>query len=311
MYTIQIFLLGQPRVVPTGSSSPVKFTRSVLSLFAYLLLQPRHPIPREHIIDTFWGEQAESRARSCLNSALWRLRSALKEAALPAQEYVITTEDGRISFNWASAYWLDVERFEQIDAILKISPAAMQPADVQTLETAGACYAGELLEGFYDDWALRERERLRTLYVNGLTQLMHYYAYHNNSLRGLDYGRKILELDPLREEIHRAMIRLYLQMGQRSSAVEQYESCRACLAKELGVEPMEETQLLYAQMMGLTTAVAPVSLAHDLLPEAAVDYQQTLRELKLARKRIDEAGTQIRRTIHLLEQYVHHIDARP
>ena len=155
MNAIQIFLLGQPRVVLTGSSSPIKFTRSVLSLFAYLLLQPRHPTPREHIIDIFWGEQAESSARSCLNSTLWRLRSALKEAALPAQEYVVTTEDGRIGFNWASAYWLDVECFEQIDAILKIPPAAMRPEDAQKLETTGNYYAGELLEGFYDDWALR------------------------------------------------------------------------------------------------------------------------------------------------------------
>ncbi|HRW08891.1 MAG TPA: BTAD domain-containing putative transcriptional regulator [Caldilineaceae bacterium] len=304
MKTLQIFLLGQPRIVVTDPASPITCTRSVLALFAFLLLHPRRAIPREQIMDIFWGEHAEAQARSCLNSALWRLRNTLDHANCPAQEYLLSTEDGRVGFNWRSTYWLDVERFEQLSALLNIAPTALTPADAQQLETACRHYAGELLEGYYDDWALRERERLRRLYVSGLAHLMHYHMHQADLESALTFGRKILDLDPLREEIHRTLMRLYLKLGQRAKAIAQYEECRTLIADELGAEPMEETQLLYAEMLGLTATATGAGVP---LPNLR-DYQQTLRELKLAHKRIDEARVQIRRSIQLLEHCVEQIE---
>jgi len=281
-------------------------TRSGLSLLAYLLLQPRQFIPRARIMDIFWGEHAEARARSCLNSALWRLRNLLATENNSEEEYVVTTEDGQVGFNWASPYWFDVERVEQINALLTIAPTAMTAAEVQTLEAASNCYAGELLEGFYDDWALRERERLRALYISGLAHLMQYHTHHGNHERSLAYGQQILNLDPLREEIHRALMRLYLQTGQRAKALQQYDRCATAITDELGVDPMEETQLLYAQIVGITTPVT------NPTPTVSVsDYQQALRVLKLARKRLDEVDAQLRRTIHLLEQSSRMLDPHP
>ncbi len=299
MNPMQIYLLGQPRIVPPDSTSPAKLTRSCLSLFAYLLLQPGQSIPRERILGTFWGEHSEQRARSCLNSALWRLRNTLGAVNCPAGEYLLSMEDGQIGFNWQSAYWLDVESFERIANIVTVSPPNMTADQAHSLETAGKFYAGELLEGFYDDWALRERERLRRLYLTGLAHLMQYYSHHGDHERSLAYAHQLLDLDPLREEIHRAAIRLYMQTGQRAKAVQQFERCRKVIADELGVEPMEETQLLYAQISGVAGIVAP----NGQLPP--FEYQQALRELKLARKRIDEISSQIHRTIYLLEQCHH------
>ncbi|MCE7989012.1 MAG: hypothetical protein DYG89_48270 [Caldilinea sp. CFX5] len=299
MDKMHIFLLGQPRIVLPNAPAAVKFTRAGLSLFAYLLLQPHQLIPRERILGLFWGEHSESRARSCLNSALWRLRTTLATVSCDAGRYVVSTEDGQVGFNWESDYWFDVERFDQVSALLRIPPAAMTPAQVEQLETTCHCYTGELLEGFYEDWALRERERLRRLHLNGLAQLMHYYTDHKEYAYSLSYGQQILALDPLREEIHRAMIRLYLQTGQRTKAIQQYDHCRAVIADELGVEPMEETQFLYAQMTGVTFSRALDGAAQP----SPIDFQQALRELKLARKWLDQASTQLGRTINLLEQY--------
>lgn len=299
MDKMHIFLLGQPRIVLPNAPAAVKLTRAGLSLFAYLLLQPHQLIPRERILGLFWGEHSESRARSCLNSALWRLRTTFAAMSCDAGCYIVSTEDGQVGFNWDCDYWFDVERFDQVSALLRIPPATMTPAQAEQLETAIHGYSGELLEGFYEDWALRERERLRRLHLNSLAQLMHYYADHEEYTPSLNYGQQILALDPLREEIHRAMIRLYLQTGQRTKAIQQYDHCRTVIADELGVEPMEETQLLYAQITGLTLS-RPVDVVSQPSP---VDFQQALRELKLARKWIDQASTQLGHTINLLEQY--------
>jgi DNA-binding SARP family transcriptional activator len=298
MKPMHISLLGQPRIIPSDSTRPVKLTRSCLSLFAYLLMQPGQSISRERILDTFWGEHSEPRARSCLNSALWRLRNMLgaTDSSATATEYVLSMEDGQVSFNWQCAYWYDVEEFEQVAAVVSIPSAEMTEVHIRSLNDACNFYAGELLEGFYDDWALRERERLRRLYLVSLSHLMEYYSRRGEYERSLSYGHQLLDLDPLREEVHRAIIRLYMQIGQRAKAVQQFERCRKVLEDELGVEPMEETLLLYGQICGATGGVPTNS------EPPPIDYQQALRELKLARKRVDELSTQIHRTIYLLEQ---------
>ena len=47
--------------------------------------------------------------------------------------------------------------------------AELGKEDVSGIEGVLTLYHGELLEGVYDEWALRERERFRSLYLNCLT----------------------------------------------------------------------------------------------------------------------------------------------
>ena len=175
---------------------------------------------------------------------------------------------------------------------------ALGATNVQELEQALQLYTGELLEGFYDDWVLRERERLHLLYLNSLARLMCYYRHHQAYEQGLVCGQQILNHDPLREEIHREMMRLYLENGQRALAVRQYETCREALAAELGIPPMEETQALYAQI---------VPAADHQWPQfnrvsQPINRQQALRQLRLARQGLDEAREQLQRAIQLVER---------
>jgi len=214
---------------------------------AYLLLHRDRTHRREVIADTFWGDTGEQRARNCLNTALWRLRRVLEPNGVPRGAYLTTTGSGEISFNWASDHWLDVAAFEDGSRRVLGRPAqAMEARHIRTLEQALALYTGELLEGFYDDWALRERERLRRLYLNSLAHLMRCHGQRGAIDDALRYGQRILELDPLREGIHREMMRLYLASGRRARVVRQYETCRQVLEQELGVEPISETQAISA-----------------------------------------------------------------
>ena len=71
-------------------------------------------------------------------------------------------------------------------------------------------------------------------------------------MTALRCGQQILTLDPLREDVHRELIRLHLRRGHRALALHQYEQCRAVLDDELGVEPMEETRALCAALLPST-----------------------------------------------------------
>ena len=301
MSVLRICLLGQLRIARADSPSTVKATHTVQALLAYLLLQRQRSQPRETLAGLFWGDYSQERARRCLNTTLWRLRQVLEPDGIPRGTYLLTMSADEVGFNLESDYWLDVATFEeQIGPVLAKPVEAMQSADAQVVENALQLYTGELLEGFYDDWALRERERVRRVYLNCLAHLMGYYKHHQAFQESLLCGQRILDQDPLREEIHREMMRLYVANGQRALAMRQYELCCQVLAMELGIPPMEETQAVYAEVLGATSALQLLSLSERQSPL----YPQAVQQLRLALQGLEEARTQVQRAVQLLEHLV-------
>lgn len=303
MSQLHICLFGEFRLAYNDGLDTVSATHTTQALLAYLLLLPHRPQPREVVAEAFWGDRNQERARSCLKTALWRLRSLLEPKGTPPGTYVLAGPNGDIGFNWESNYWLDVTAFEQSTRrVLALPPDRMQPKDAQTLKAAIELYAGELLEGFYDDWVLRERERFRQIYLDSLAHLLRFCRRHGAYSEALDCGRKILELDPLREEIHRELMHLYLETGQRSLAIKQFEVCRDLLSTELGILPMDETQALYRQ-------IAPEldNLERDLMTKAGgVDTDLALRQLRVTLHSLDKVHDQLWQTIQLMEQVEPH-----
>ena len=203
METLQITLFGQVKVVHPNESAPLKLTRGMQALLAYLLLH-QHLVPRDVLMDVFWVDHAPDRARSSLTTAIWRLRQLLEPDDVRPGTYLITSNTGEVGFNWESQHWLDSAAFERsIHPLLRKPLPALGEEDIQQIEGVLAHYRGELLEGVYDDWALRERERFRTLHLNCLTRLMEFHAGRKNFEQSIAFGQEILRRDPLREEIHR------------------------------------------------------------------------------------------------------------
>ena len=299
MSSVRISLLGIVRVSHPGLTAKNRMGRAVKSLLGYLTLFRHRFHTREVLAGLFWGDSSEKRARSCLSTTLWRLRKVLEPCPVPASTFLVSTPTGEIGFNRESDHWIDVEFFEnQIKPVLARPYDSLDQKEVNQLVGALNLYRGDLLEGFYDEWALRERERLRAMFVKGQIHLLHHYSHHNAWDKGLACAKNILNLDPLREEIHREMMRLYFKIGQRALALRQYEKCRETLAFELNVSPMEETQILYARISQknrgqLEELEAPldINLAQKLLSQLKKnihDFEKSTAMLKRSAKDLEE-----------------------
>ena len=305
MGVLQVGLFGSVRITHNNWVTEVIMTREIQALLAYLLLQRHRIHARESLAGIFWGEQSQERARGSLNTALWKLKKALEPKGIPAGTYLKSTRPGDIGFNRESQYWLDVEILEGgVNRILIYPFQTVEETYVIDLEKVLGLYKGELLEAFYDDWALRERERLRALYLKGMIYLLQYYGFHREYEKAIAYGQQILGLDPLREEIYRDMMRLYLENGQRALALRQYAICRLTLDKELGISPMEDTQVLYTQIFtGGKRSSTPI-ISHE-----QISFDQALRQLREASHTIDLAKEQIQQAIQLIAKYSEHSDS--
>lgn len=287
MNPLQITLFGPVTVIHPLAPSPLKLSHSIQSFFAYLLLQ-KHLVPREVLMDVFWRDSTPDRAHSSLTTVVWRLRQLLEPEHVQPGSYVITKKSGEVGFNWESGHALDKELFEnRIYPILRLPLTDLGATEIENLEAALELYQGDLLEGLYEDWALRERERFRTLHLDCLTRLMQYHARHRNFEQSITYGQEILRRDPLREEIHRDLMRVYQAAGQSSRAMQQYLRCAALLNQELGVPPLQETQLLYQQLITQERPEPDAAPASSQPPDLA----QLLHELRLAKQSIEQTAT--------------------
>lgn len=300
MSTLRIHLLGSVRVTHEGLPIGISMGRAVKALLGYLTLFRHRFHAREVLAGLFWGDSSEKRARSCLSTTLWRLRKVLEPDRNTTGTYLVTTSMGEVGFNQESNHWLDIDVFEKKVKLFLTRPTeSFKSEEANQLEKALNLHTGELMEGFYDDWALRERERLRTLYVNGQIHLLHHYSHHNAWEKGLACAQKILNLDPLREEIHREMMRLYFKNGERAQALRQYENCREILAAELGVAPMEETQILYKRILQksggkLTESNTQLDLAAankllQQLQQSIHDFEKSTDRLRRSAKALEGA----------------------
>ena len=298
MRSLKISLLGIVRIAHEDLETNTGMGRSVKGLLGYLTLFRHRLHAREVLAGLFWGDTSEDRARSSLSTTLWRLRKILEPGPIPSGTYLVTTPTGEIGFNRESHPWIDVEFFEnQVTPALAIPYESLDVEAVSQLEGALNLYKGELLEGFYDEWALRERERLRMLFVKGQIHLLHHYSHNNVWEKGLTCAQDILNLDPLREEIHREMMRLYFKNGQRSLALIQYEKCRQTLASELNVLPMEETQILYAQISQKEGG----QFAELKSPLDMVSAHQLLAQLRKNIRDFERSTAMLRRSAENLE----------
>jgi DNA-binding SARP family transcriptional activator len=299
MNNLRFFLLGTPRFLRGEKQSEVRLSRLLQSLLAYLLLHRQGHQSREVLAGVFWGELDDDHSRSCLTTAIWRLRKAFGFAEVRGEGAFISSGARGIGLEHYEPYWLDVDVFEtQAARALRQPMEAAAPREIEELESVLTLYRGDLLDGFYEDWVLSERERLRLTYESCLSYLMLYYSSHGLWKASLSAGERLLQQDPLQEDVQQEVMRLYSRVGQRPRALRQYNVFRELLYKELGVQPAQDTESLHAELLWTETAAS--ERATELRPD---DVSRLLMRSKRLRRTLQSAADDLLTFIEDLENY--------
>jgi two-component SAPR family response regulator len=219
------------------------------SLLAFLALERGRFFARTELLSALWPEQEERATVRSFNTVLWRLRKALARPPLAGREIVVCDGRGAIGLPMDAQLRLDVDEFSRlVNPALSRPLEQLAPADVDQLRRGVGLYRDDILAGFTEDWALRARELHRRTLLNALGRLMQLSALAQDYASAIGYGQDILDRDALREDVHRELMRLFLLNGQRARALQQFETCRAALRKELAIEPMRETLAVYQRI---------------------------------------------------------------
>lgn len=222
----------------------------VRELFCFLLLHRDRAHSREMLASLLWGNHCTTaQSKKYLRKALWQLQGTLNHHAETACADFILANPDWIELRSISELWLDVAVFEAAYAAVKgVAGHSLQDQDARTLERAVHLYKGDLLENWYQDWCLCERERLHHIFLIMLDKLTSFYEARRQYEEALLYGKRILQYDRARERTHQQIMRLYALAGDRTGALRQYQSCVAALREELDVGPSRRTVTLYEQL---------------------------------------------------------------
>ena len=107
---------------------------------------------------------------------------------------------------------------------------------------------GELLPGWYDDWVLPERARLRQLRVYTLEALAGKLAAAGRCGEALQAAYGAVRAEPLRESAYRLVMRVHVTEGNAAEALRTYHAFREILEAELGVAPSEQMARLVQEI---------------------------------------------------------------
>ncbi len=238
MELLSLRLFGDVKLL-RGPTQEIALPRKTQLLLAYLALNAGQRHPRDKIAALLWHDRPEEQARHSLRQCLFTLGKALGDDQPPivlAGRIQLSLDSDRVA--------VDVWQFEH-------HVAADSP---EYLQQAAALYGGDLLDGLsfendsLDAWCAAERTRLRDLFYEALASLTSHYVDTLNLDAAIETGRRLVGLDPLREDAHRSLMRIYQRVGRRADALKQYRLCVDILRRELNVEPEAATTRLYLEI---------------------------------------------------------------
>jgi DNA-binding SARP family transcriptional activator len=305
MNSLRICLFGRFRVQCGQQDLTNLCPPRLQELVSYLLLHRDRSHPRETLASLLWSESSTAQSKKNLRQTLWQLQALTDSYGQFPYRRLLLVDSDQVCLNPNADVWLDVATYEQAYARAEgVAGQLLDTPRIEALRGAVELYRGDLLEGWFQDWCLFERERLQNLYLAILDKLMDYCEAHEHYEAGLAYGTRILRCDGARERTHRRLMRLYYLAGDRTAALRQYERCVQALRRELAVCPAVRTVALYEQIRTERLGKSPPSSAPGATPSgsASAQWGEMADSLKKLQQIMDELGEQLENAVQIAMQ---------
>jgi DNA-binding SARP family transcriptional activator len=228
-----VLLLGGPYVMLYGDRREIPDGSKRLLVFVAL---GTGRVDRRYAAGSLWPVGNDERAAGNLRSALWRLKCAgidlLESDKCSLMLRPGTVVDVRILCEWAT----------------RVVDGSATQADLNAVNWRNDVM--HLLPGWYDDWVIFERERIRQRLLHALEVLSRRLAAAGRCAEAVEAAISAVSADPLRESANKVLIEAHLAEGNLVEGRRAYQRYRDTVRRELGVEPAKELASLVRLDLG-------------------------------------------------------------
>jgi len=240
-YSLRVWTLGQERIERDGKRVLPSEWRAAASkeLFLYLLLVG--PSSREEISLNFWPDSSSKQVRQNFHSTLYRTRQALGDN-------VIVLEDELYQINPDLALWCDAHEMQKL--IQQAQLLSTRDGRTEDLwRKAVALYRGSFMTSIDSEWAAYHREGLQETHLEALIGAANCVRARGKTQESLSFLKQALQIDPFREDVYRAIMQCYADLGERKQVLTHYQDLQRVLRQELAITPSRETVILVERLL--------------------------------------------------------------
>ena len=231
-------------------------------MLVHLALHPRGAT-RDLLLETFWPGRQAAAGRRNFHPTLSYLRALLPKLEQPALARDAETYRLNPGFSWSCDLWEFDALYEEA-RLATGDPAARKAA----LERALALADRPLLEGVYGAWVEETQARIRDRVEMAWRALGRLRASAQDDEGALAAFRRAAELDEYRESTRVAIVEVLVRLGNRRAAIVEAERLRELLHKDLGVDPLPETEEALVKALGTNAKSQAQSAAGQPVPES-------------------------------------------
>ena len=233
---LQIYALGRTRV--ESAEGPIDgrwLENRAGQLLRYLVVHRHRIVYADEIVETLWNDR-RARTAPGVRFYIHQLRELLEpeRAKRGASSFIVSAHGGYMLRRETVA--VDADEFERHVATGRT--AAAQGAEERAcheLQRGLDLYCGDFLaDEPYADWALAERDRLRSVVADGLRELADLRLARENLAAAATDLERLAELEPYDVDVHRRLIALAMRRGRRTEAVRRYDTLRRRMVATFG-----------------------------------------------------------------------------
>lgn len=208
--------------------------RQIASIFAFLILNRGHVVPKEQLIDVFWHDSKNP--LNALKFAIFRLRKVFEEVPGHGQDKWILTGKG--------GYWLNPELDCEYD--VDELTALCEKADFRDAEKLADLTAGHFLEDMDDPWILLQRDFYWQMLARSAEKMTDSLDQEKCCVSAERLIQRLLKLEPYSDQINYLYLRLLVRQQRYEEALHYYDALAGLFYKEYGIEFSGRTQALYS-----------------------------------------------------------------
>lgn len=252
---LRVFTLGSLRVYRDDAllfdeswrNKPAK------TIFKLLFTHAGQRYPKDVLAEELWPETSPDVATNRLRVAIHELRKMLADRGRKEKgASFIAQQEGTYFFDPTLECWCDANEF---DDTVKRGKELAHRGDLDealhAYQQAEALYQDDYLrDDQFLEWTVSARERLREQHLSLLSDVARIYALRQEPDEAASFCRKILRVEPWREEVYRRLMEYLVAAGRPNEALRTFEECRRALQAEIEAEPSPETVRLRDQIAG-------------------------------------------------------------
>lgn len=223
-------------------------SRKGASLVQLLITHRGRPVPNSRLLSTLWSEEKSSNPENALKTLVSRLRTLLNQIS-PELGSCLVADRG--AYHWACLPGMTVDLYE-IDHILERleGEALSQEERMKLYSELQGLYSGDLLQSSgHNDWAVVEAAGLHEKYMNAVLACIEMLKGQGQHKDVISVCRRALEVDKFDDRLHIELMTALIHMNRSGDALQQYKHLVEMNYRYLGVQPSEELQEFYKQII--------------------------------------------------------------